>query len=222
MTEVFTVSIGNRVAQSRFVEANQLFLGEWRNVAPLAEQIFSDQLYEGPPEATLAVIADLPDDHPEVLAIEDKYLSSLLITVMGRIVMDDFGELLLLASNDKGIGALKILRGLYERVVTAHYVRRKPGISRDFFESAWIHEWKVLQRRAAIIPALLSTAPAETLQAFQKRVEHAKARKEMSFCKRCGAPKTDEAWTKVDLSAMAEAVSCQMSDLPQSRSSTMG
>ena len=37
---------------------------------------------------------------------------------LGNVCREDFSEILLLAANGYGIGALKLFRGLYERVVT--------------------------------------------------------------------------------------------------------
>jgi hypothetical protein len=38
---------------------------------------------------------------------------------LGRMCIEEFNEILLLGGNGYGIGALKILRGMYERAVTA-------------------------------------------------------------------------------------------------------
>ena len=39
---------------------------------------------------------------------------------LGRICVEEFNEILLLAGNGRGVGALKVLRGMFERAV---YVR---------------------------------------------------------------------------------------------------
>ena len=53
------------------------------------------------------------------MAIEDKYRTDLIFYTLGRMAVDDFSELVVLAGNGWGIGALKTLRGMYERIVTA-------------------------------------------------------------------------------------------------------
>ncbi|NTU73646.1 hypothetical protein HGB07_05795, partial [Candidatus Roizmanbacteria bacterium] len=45
-----------------------------------------------------------------------------LIFFIGRLCVEDFNETFLLAGNGYGFGSHKILRGLYERVVTMAYL----------------------------------------------------------------------------------------------------
>src|ERR1700722_1401564 len=44
----------------------------------------------------------------------------------GRLAVEDFNEMLVLSGNGYGAGALKLLRGMFERLVTAHYVHTHP------------------------------------------------------------------------------------------------
>ena len=52
-------------------------------------------------------------------------------------------ELLVLAGNGYGIGALKILRGMYERVVTAWYLHANPEETQDFMDFYWVAQHKL-------------------------------------------------------------------------------
>src|SRR3989338_10311282 len=57
---------------------------------------------------------------------------------LGRLSYEDFMEILLLCGNGYGIGALKILRGMYERVVTARYLHFHPEETESFLDFHWI------------------------------------------------------------------------------------
>ena len=57
-----------------------------------------------------------------------------MILYLGRTASDDFGELLVLVGNGYGIGALKVLRGMYERMVTAAFLAKNPSEARSFAE----------------------------------------------------------------------------------------
>jgi hypothetical protein len=49
--------------------------------------------------------------------------------------------IVLLATHGYGIGAMKLLRPLYERVVSALYLMDHPDEVRDFADYADIHAW---------------------------------------------------------------------------------
>src|ERR1700744_3384062 len=57
-----------------------------------------------------------------------------LVYFLGRTAIEDFMEILLLCGNGYGIGAQKLLRGQYERVVTAAYVLEHPDKALDFID----------------------------------------------------------------------------------------
>lgn len=61
---------------------------------------------------------------------------------LGRICVEDFREIFLLAGNGHGIGALKILRGVYERAVTAPYILANPDEADAFLEYDKVHKHK--------------------------------------------------------------------------------
>src|SRR5580700_2459416 len=47
-----------------------------------------------------------------------------VVLFLALACMEDFNEILLLCGNGYGLGALKLLRGMYERAVTAHYLHQ--------------------------------------------------------------------------------------------------
>src|SRR5215469_9081241 len=48
------------------------------------------------------------------------------IYFLGRLVTEEFMEILLLCANGYGIGAQKLVRGMYERAVTSRYLCQHP------------------------------------------------------------------------------------------------
>jgi hypothetical protein len=61
-----------------------------------------------------------------------------------RTCVEDFFEILLLAGNGYGIAAQKLLRGLYERAVTARYLSGHPRMARAFWSFARINMYKLM------------------------------------------------------------------------------
>jgi len=64
--------------------------------------------------------------------------------MLGRHVPEDFNEILLLCGNGYGIGALKLLRGMYERVVMMTYLLSQPERAQDFVDRHLIEKSKFL------------------------------------------------------------------------------
>jgi hypothetical protein len=57
-----------------------------------------------------------------------------LIFYLGRLCVEEFNEILVLAGDGYGVGALKLLRGMYERSVAAHYLHLHPELIDDFLD----------------------------------------------------------------------------------------
>jgi hypothetical protein len=64
-----------------------------------------------------------------------------IVFLLARAAFEDYCELWILAGNGYGIGTYKILRGLYEKVVTlGDLVRHPPDIQRS-------HDYAIVQQR---------------------------------------------------------------------------
>ena len=72
-----------------------------------------------------------------------------VIFALGRLAVEDFAEFLLLCGNGHGVGGLKILRGMYERVVTALYLARHPEQVDAFLDYDYIHQRQLLNLNPA-------------------------------------------------------------------------
>src|SRR5262245_29763237 len=119
---MIAAGVGNQEAQERFIARYAPFIEEDPHLRELLTTSFVRNI-EDPPADHLA--------HFESL-FEDECLVQRVVFYLGWICIDDFGEITVLAGNGRGIGALKILRGMYERVVTAFYLAKVPAEARNF------------------------------------------------------------------------------------------
>jgi hypothetical protein len=68
-----------------------------------------------------------------------------LIYFLSVACLREFNEILLLCSNRYGIGALKILRPMYERVITLMYLHGHPDLIQRFIDYSQVHWHKILK-----------------------------------------------------------------------------
>jgi hypothetical protein len=122
---------------------------------------------------------------------------------LGRLCVEDFLELLYLCEGGFGYAAVKILRGLYERVATAAYIASDPGEAQNF------HDWYFVQWKRNI-EALARLHGGEYRSphhdANMAAYERIKGRFDITKCAACKTPK-QMGWTKLSLDALARKVS---------------
>jgi hypothetical protein len=131
-----------------------------------------------------------------VRTIESEHLHERVAFLLGRHVPEDFQEILVLCGNGYGIGALKLLRGLYERVVTMTYLLQHPEKAQDFVD------WHLIEKQRLVSHLRLDgedparyLEPSE-LEAVDAEAERVKGR----------FPKGQRSWSGLDLRSMARAV----------------
>jgi len=108
---------------------------------------------------------------------------------------DDFFDIVLLAAHGYGFGALKLLRPLYERVVTTMYLIAHPDEVQDFNDFADVHAWRLINHARTLgvdISQSASEQQIADIKAAYDRVEDRFARR--------------SSWTKKDLKALADDV----------------
>jgi heme-degrading monooxygenase HmoA len=196
-TKIVT-SVGDANAQKRFIESHKAFLEEF----PALEAL----VYES---SKLADEKCYPESQSTLTGAEpaDEEVAQKVVLSLETAIFDDFGELLILAGNGMGMGAKKILSSMYERLVTAMFIAKFPSEARIFLEHSDIEKGKVLNRAIATVPELVQRDfTPEEIERIQSAKKTAEAKKNIEYCKKCNQPKTDEAWTRVDLDAMARKV----------------
>ena len=127
-----------------------------------------------------------------------------VVFALGRLAVEDFTEILLLCGNGYGIGGLKILRGMYERIVTALYLASHSEQVDDFLDYYYVHQQKLLvHAKDADINLGKHQKEIDEVKAEYQRV---KSRYEETVCRECGTTRLQGSWTKRDLKTMAEEV----------------
>lgn len=116
----------------------------------------------------------------------------------------EFNEVLLLCSNRYGIGALKILRPLYERVVTLKYLSEHPEEVESFQRYSTVHLHKLLIESDVML-AGRQQVEGEARTSIEQRYENVKSQFKMTMCKKCGRQGLQSSWTKKGLPELAQA-----------------
>ena len=208
-TSDLPIGVGNSDAQTRFIRDHEPFLREHPRIHLLLTKIFIRQLAH-PSEAE---IEDLPDNDPAVVAFENKVIANRLVFYLGRTAADDFSELLILSGNGYGVGALKILRGMYERIVTATYIAKNPSEARVFAEDDAVKKWKLWQEYVTVMPELKARYTEDQVRELEERYKAVRAKRKEEICPKCGQPKTQEAWTRVTMPDMAKRADIGLAEI---------
>lgn len=127
-----------------------------------------------------------------------------LIYFLSVACLREFNEILLLSSNRYGIGALKILRPMYERVVTLTYLHRHPDLIRRFIDYSQVH-WHKMLKEARVAAGHDDVMPKEQMVEIEERYQALKETYEQTACKKCKA-KEIRNWVKIGTPEMASEV----------------
>jgi hypothetical protein len=129
-----------------------------------------------------------------------------VIFFMGRLCIEDFNEIFLLCGNGYGFGALKILRGLYERAVTSGYIAKNPDQAEPFLEYHHIHKGKMLKHAKKFFAEIENLVDLEEINNAEKLYKKYKDKFQEPLCKRCNKYRTRLSWSSLDLLSMAKKV----------------
>jgi hypothetical protein len=90
---------------------------------------------------------------------------------------------------------------MYERAVTAHHLHSHPDEAQDFLDFHWITKQKQVQAvREVMGKDLLPPAQVKEIEIHSNQ---ARAKFQISDCKKCGTKRTNHTWSKLDLVTMA-------------------
>jgi hypothetical protein len=116
----------------------------------------------------------------------------------------DFREIVALAENGLGFGALKLVRGMYERVVTARHLHQNPNELERFIAWESLTEAKMASAVLDVFGDGLSEADREKLQAAVALAKHIREERKELKCTTCGKAGGGAGWSKLDLVTMAK------------------
>jgi hypothetical protein len=125
-----------------------------------------------------------------------------MIFYLGRLCTEEFNEILVLAGNGYGVGALKLLRGMYERSVTAHYLHLHPEMIEDFLEYYWVSQRKEV--KAIIENFGVSVLDPALVREIEDNFARVKSRFMVDDCPKCGTKRLNHTWSKLDVVSMAK------------------
>ncbi len=211
--ESMSISFGDPSAQQIFAQEYAEFLLEFQHVMEATKAIMLNRVINESIKEEADAVAHLADDDPQVLAVEDKYKANIASFILARLAIDEFSEMLVLASNGFGLGALKILRSMYEKVVTSAYVAENPEVSRALVDSTWTHKWSLWKRLRKVSPSAEAGVDPAQIADLESKAVDAQSRLNESICPKCKQIISVHAWTKVTLLTMAEKVGSSLADL---------
>ncbi len=128
-----------------------------------------------------------------------------VILNLGLLAGISMVELVTLAGNGLGQGALKLCRTMMETAVNADYLRQNPAELDDYLQWAWVEKNKDLIYIKTALPHVLSQIPPEDIRKVADEFQNVRARFEK--------PNGDlrSSWCKLNLADRAKAVG--MADL---------
>ena len=127
---------------------------------------------------------------------------------LGETCRTDFLEVLFLAVNGYGIGAQKLLRGLFERALALEYIRTRPDKAERFVRYAAIQEYKASRAAAEVVGEEQFDAampPENSLSEQKKRHDEFKPEFEQTDCKTCNTKRVAISWD-IDVKSMVKKV----------------
>ncbi len=126
---------------------------------------------------------------------------------LGQTCREDFLEVLFLAVNGYGIGASKVLRGLYERAVALAYMIEHPEKAERFVRFAAIQEHKAVKAALSIVSEkeFDEIMKPQTVEQFRESYQKVKPEFQTILCKKCGHSGTAFSWD-IDLASMVHKV----------------
>lgn len=126
------------------------------------------------------------------------------IFTAGRLTVDDWLEVLLLCGNGEAYGAQKVLRPMFERVVTLKYLHAHPEELDAYLDYYWINQRKLVSAiESTFKKGLLDPAKVQEVEDNYQRL---KDRYQVTLCRECGTTHLNIAWNPKDIITMAKEV----------------
>src|SRR5260370_9495160 len=128
-------------------------------------------------------------------------LTERTIYFLGRLAVEEFMEILLLCANGYGIGAQKLIRGMYERAVTARYLFKHPEETDNYLAFHRVTDHKLMVAiQSTMSPDIFSQ---EQVEKIKRKFEAVKDRFMVTDCKTCKTTRPNHTWSKADVVSMA-------------------
>jgi hypothetical protein len=130
------------------------------------------------------------------------------IYFLGRLGVEEFMEVLLFCGNGYGIGAQKLIRGMYERAVTARYLFKHPEETDNYLDWYHVTNYKMFvatqsgkgSKVFSFKPEQIDTIKAD-FEAVKKQFMVPACQEKCDTCK--DARRLNHSWSKTDIVSMA-------------------
>lgn len=129
-----------------------------------------------------------------------------VVFYIGRLAVEDFQEILLLAANGNGVGALKVLRGMYERTVHGRYLSEAPDSEVDnFCDWHWVQKHKLADELTKVMGQDFFTGLGYGDEVSKLKGEYQAVRERflVNHCDECDKKRVNHSWSKLSLIDMA-------------------
>jgi hypothetical protein len=159
----------------------------------------------------------------EVAFIREAALSTRVDKVVffiGRLCVEDFNEILLLCGNGYGVGALKILRRMYERVVTAWYLHQHPEEAEAFLNFRWVSIHKLANNIKSLFGKDVFKKrgiPQETIGEHEAKFHEDRKQFMVTICKKCNTQRENFTWSLLSIPVMAKKAMPKKARLKKAR-----
>jgi Family of unknown function (DUF5677) len=192
--------VGNATIHERFLDSHVPFLQEFPSLQSLANKTWVAALdrYNAPLDD-----APIGEELEKATALR---LAKIIVFYLARASFDCFYDIFLLAGNGRGFAAKMMLRPMYEHLVTSTFIAIKPDEAKYFNDHASIEKWKMWIRTLEAVPQVGGLVSREDVEELKRKQQELREQLNSEICKKCGTPKTQEAWTRVALDNMAEEV----------------
>jgi hypothetical protein len=172
--------VGNPKEWPRFADRNRLFLDRFERLEETINALFH-RILEPPIESL-----------------------DLFVFYTGRFAADDFFEILLLCGNAESHGAQKLLRSMFERVVTLMHLMEHSDELQAYLGFYWVTQRRLLNAIESTFKSGL--VDAEQMQQVNEEYARVKEGFQRKACDSCGAMIDNYTWTKTDMVQMAKNV----------------
>lgn len=129
----------------------------------------------------------------------------IVILAMSHMAVDDFMEILLLCGNGEGFAAQKLVRSMFERVVTLKYLAKHPDRIEDFAAYYAVERRKLLVAVQQVYDE--GTFAGELCSEVEAEYQAIKDKYTVTACKTCGEERPALSWSgPLDLVSMARDI----------------
>lgn len=125
-----------------------------------------------------------------------------LVFISGLLCLEDFDEILLLCTHGAGTGGKKILRGMYERAVTANYLHDNPNEVDAYTDYHWVSMHRFTQAVKRVYGSEHGI-PQDKLRTVEENFSRTKDKFKTVVCKKCGTSRAGYTWSSLDFVSMA-------------------